>query len=106
MRHIALIGLLVVTACVPMEAPREERTLPPPVVVAPPPPPPPPPDYCGANELQYLVGKHRTDIPVPVDPTRRRVTCTTCPVTMDYSATRLNIYYDGSNGIIKEVKCG
>jgi hypothetical protein len=105
MRRVALIGLLVVASCAPMEAPRDERTLPPPVVVAPP-PPPPPPDYCGANDLQYLVGKHRTDIPVPVDPGRRRVTCTTCPVTMDYSATRLNIYYDASNGIIRKVECG
>lgn len=108
MKRIALTALLALAACVPLEAPRQEY-IPPPVVVAPPPPPPPPPeppDYCGAKVLQYLVGQHRTKIPVPVDPTARRVTCTTCPVTMDYSPYRLNIFYEQSTGIIKEVKCG
>ena len=43
---------------------------------------------------------------MPVDPTKRRVTCTTCPVTTDYSPERLNILFDAETGIIKEVKCG
>ncbi|RYG01329.1 MAG: peptidase inhibitor I78 [Caulobacteraceae bacterium] len=63
-------------------------------------------DTCGAKALQSLVGKPRTAIPVPVDVRRRRVTCTTCPVTMDYSAERLNIFFDAQTGIVKEVKCG
>ena len=108
MRRIAVLALAL-TACVPLEAPREVFP-PPPVVVAPPPPPlpppPEPPDYCGARPLQYLVGQHRTLIPVPIHPNGRRVTCTTCPVTMDYSPQRLNIFYDQATGIIKEVKCG
>ena len=99
--------VFALTACVPVEAPAPP---PPPLVApAPPPPPPPPPeppDYCGAKSLQYLVGQHRTKIPVPVNPSARRVTCTTCPVTMDYSPYRLNILYDQATGIIKEVKCG
>ena len=65
-----------------------------------------PPDLCGARPLQYLIGKSRTEIPVPVNVTNRRVTCTTCPVTMDYSPSRLNIFYEQSSGIIREVKCG
>ena len=108
MRRASLGALLVLAACVPVEAPREIPSMPP-VAVAPPPPPPPPPeppDYCGAKSLQYLVGQHRTKIPVPVNPSSRRVTCTTCPVTMDYSPYRLNIFYDQATGIIKEVKCG
>ena len=108
MKPAAFAALLVVTACVPVEAPREMPVMPP-IAPAPPPPPPPPPeppDYCGAKSLQYLVGKHRTEIPVPVNPNMRRVTCTTCPVTMDYSPYRLNIFYEQSTGIIKEVKCG
>ena len=84
----------VLAACAPVTPP------------APPPPPPEPPDYCGAKSLQYLVGQHRTKIPVPVNPSARRVTCTTCPVTMDYSPYRLNILYDRATDIIKEVKCG
>ena len=38
---------------------------------------------CGAPELQGLVGRPRTEIPVPLDPGRQRVACTTCPVTED-----------------------
>ncbi|HEX6859248.1 MAG TPA: hypothetical protein VF138_03495 [Caulobacteraceae bacterium] len=96
-------------ACAPVDGPRGTvlDQPPPPVYVPPPPPPPPEPvDFCGAKALQYLIGKHRNEIPIPVDPSGRRVTCTTCPVTMDYSPSRLNILYESSTGIIKEVKCG
>lgn len=83
---------------------------PPPVIVVPPPPPPPlialPPDTCGARPLQYLVGRPRTEIPVPVDTSNRRVTCATCPITRDLREDRLNIFYDADSGIIEEVKCG
>ena len=63
-------------------------------------------DTCQAGEFQYLVGKPRTDIPVPVDPSKRRVACTTCPVTMDFRADRLNIFYDEATGIVREARCG
>jgi len=36
----------------------------------------------------------------------RRVTCTTCPVTEDYSATRLNIFFNEQTGIVEQVRCG
>lgn len=77
---------------------------------APPPPPPVlidlPPDTCGARPLQYLVGQSRTEIPVATDLSRRRVTCTTCPVTRDFRADRLNILFDEDSGVIREVSCG
>ena len=63
-------------------------------------------DICKAGEMQYLVGKSRTEIPVPVDVVNRRVTCTTCPVSQDYSAYRLNIFYNADTGIIEQVRCG
>ncbi len=63
-------------------------------------------DICRAGELQWLVGRPRTDIPVPVDVVNRRVTCTTCPVTEDYSPYRLNIFYDQQTGRVTEVRCG
>ncbi|KAK0364824.1 hypothetical protein LTR94_009186 [Friedmanniomyces endolithicus] len=59
-------------------------------------------DVCKAGELQYLVGRPKTEIPVPVDVVNRRVTCTTCPVTHDFSAYRLNIFYDAQTGIIEQ----
>jgi hypothetical protein len=63
-------------------------------------------DLCKANELQYLVGRHRNEIPVPVEVVNRRVVCTTCPVTMDYSPYRLNIFYNAETEIVEQVRCG
>lgn len=64
------------------------------------------PDECGASALQHLVGRPRTEIPAASEPGRRRVYCSTCAVTMDYSPQRLNIIFDDQTGIIREVKCG
>jgi hypothetical protein len=80
-------------------------------MVAPAAPPEPaepadPKDMCGSAKLRYLVGRPKTEIPVPVNPSQRRVACTTCPLTMDYSPMRLNILFDEGTGIVKEVKCG
>jgi hypothetical protein len=92
---------------------------------APPPPPPPPPpavsitpapisvpappfvppDRCGAWELQDLVGKSRREIPVPVEVSRRRVICSTCPKTMDFNPTRLTIEYDQASERVTSVAC-
>jgi hypothetical protein len=63
-------------------------------------------DACGAAELQGLVGHPRTEIPVPVEPNRQRVACTTCPVTQDYRPERLNFFFDAQSGRIREIKCG
>ena len=63
-------------------------------------------DLCRAGEMQWLVGKPKTDIPVPVDVVNRRVTCTTCPVTEDYSPHRLNIFFNEETGIVEQVRCG
>jgi len=63
-------------------------------------------DMCGANQLQYLVGKPRTDIPVPLDPGSRRVVCSTCIVTQEYRADRQTIVFNTETGIIESVKCG
>lgn len=80
---------------------------PPPISPAPPPPPPPPePDKCGAAAAQQYVGRPRSEIPVPVQPSLQRVACTSCPVTMDFNERRLNFFYDAATGIVKEVRCG
>ena len=82
---------------------------PPPLSPLPPPPrpaPPPPSDQCRAGEHQHLVGRPRTDIPVPVNPSDQRVACTTCPVTQDFRADRLNFFFDADTGVIREIRCG
>lgn len=63
-------------------------------------------DLCKANDHQSLVGKPRTEIPVPVDVVNRRVVCTTCPVTEDYSPYRLNIFFNAETDIVEQVRCG
>jgi hypothetical protein len=68
--------------------------------------PPSDPTACEAASLAYLVGRPRTEIPVPVDPSRRRVSCTTCPVTQDHRPERTDILFDQATGLITAVKCG
>ncbi|OYX30918.1 MAG: hypothetical protein B7Y99_11170 [Caulobacterales bacterium 32-69-10] len=68
--------------------------------------PPPPPDQCGAYELTGLVGKPRSEIPVPLIPSRRRVVCTTCPRTQDFNPGRMTIEYDAATGRVTSVTCG
>lgn len=103
-------ALLLAAACAspPYEEPAPVE--PPPAAEPPAPPPespaPQPKDACGASELQGLVGRPRTEIPVPVDPNRQRVACTTCPVTEDYRPDRLNFFFDAQTGAIREIKCG
>jgi len=105
-------GLVVLAAgCA---EPAKPPPAPPPVAEAPPPPPPvvaPPQDLgardtCGADPLQYLIGKPRTDIPVPVNPGLRRVVCSSCTVTQDFEASRQTIVYDSQTGLVRSVKCG
>lgn len=102
------VGVLGLFACAPTPppAPAAPPTEPAVVETPRPLPLPPPTDHCGAYAMQYLVGRPKTEIPVPIDPARRRVACTTCPVTMDYRQDRLNIFFDAKTGIIREVKCG
>jgi hypothetical protein len=107
-------GALALIALASCAAPARSPS-PPPVAMAPPPAPssrvaPPPPrgpaDACGALPLQYLVGKPRTEIPVPVYPNRRRVVCSTCFMTQDYLEYRQTIIYDVDTGLVKSVRCG
>ena len=63
-------------------------------------------DTCGAAALAGLVGRPRTQIPVPVDLTRRRVACTACPVAPDVKLDRVNILFDAQTGIVAKITCG
>jgi hypothetical protein len=107
-RWVVLTGALALAACsTPQEAP---PAAPPPASRPAPSPPTPRPspanDACDAKAHQYLVGRPRSEIPVPVKPNMQRVLCTTCPMTMDHNPNRLNFFFDAATGIIKEVRCG
>jgi hypothetical protein len=61
---------------------------------------------CDAASLAWLIGKPKSEIPVPVDTSRRRVYCDACPVSQDYRPDRTDILFDANTGIVTEVKCG
>ena len=64
------------------------------------------PTQCKADQYERYVGRNRSELPARPSGEVWRVTCTTCPVTMDYSPNRLNILFEESTGVIREVKCG
>lgn len=64
------------------------------------------PSQCKADQYQRYIGRNRSELPPRPADEVWRVTCTTCPVTMDYSSRRLNILFEESTGVIREVKCG
>ncbi|ESQ78858.1 hypothetical protein AEYBE204_12810 [Asticcacaulis sp. YBE204] len=108
-KSLALLSLLALAACSTTPPP---PPAPNPQPVARPTPQKPPEfkpvdaDRCEAKALQYLVGKPRTDIPVPLEPSKRRVLCSTCAATMDFNPERQTIVFDTDTGIIKSVNCG
>ena len=65
-----------------------------------------PRDTCGAASLAGLIGRPRTQIPVAVDLSRRRVSCTACPVAPDVRLDRVNILYDARTGLVTRITCG
>lgn len=115
-RPIAAAALVLVLAACASEPMGPAPTAPPPSTPVPPASPPPPQsrppaphpaaDSCGAAEAQRYVGRPRTEIPIPIQPSLQRVACTTCPVTLEFMPRRLNFFFDAETGIIKEVKCG
>ena len=64
------------------------------------------PSQCRADAYRSYIGRNRSELPAQPTGATWRVTCTTCPVTMDYNPARLNILFDESSGVIREVKCG
>ncbi|PVM86505.1 peptidase inhibitor I78 [Caulobacter endophyticus] len=110
-RLLMVLGAAMVLAACSTSTPEPAPPPPPETPVAPPAialpkPPAPEKDQCGLKEAQAFVGKNRTALPAPVDPSRWRVACTTCPVTMDYRADRLNILFNPDTGVVQQVKCG
>jgi hypothetical protein len=105
-RAIVLAGLLALAAC--STGPEPAPAPPPPAATAPTASPAPPPlaDACNARAHQHLVGRPRSEIPVPLKPELQRVACATCPITMDFEPNRLNFFFDAATGIVKEVRCG
>lgn len=90
---LVVLGLLTV-ACAPVESASATAS------------PEDGPSQCKAEQYQRYVGRNRSELPAQPAGETWRVTCTTCPVTMDYNPGRLNIFYEQSTGVIREVRCG
>ena len=107
MKHLLLLlGVLGLSACadyLPVDSQGHTTAEPPKAAVS---ATPAKGDICHAAALQYLVGKNKAEAPAPVDPSRRRVYCSTCAVTLDYRPDRLDIEFDKDSGTITAVKCG
>lgn len=89
---LAAAGLLA-AACAPVDEPAA-------------PPSSDGPSQCRADDYRSYIGRNRSELPATPAGQTWRVTCTTCPVTMDYNGSRLNILFDERTGVIREVKCG
>ena len=92
---IPALATLALSACAPTQSPE----------------PAPPasidePDQCRASQYQGWVGRNRSELPAPPAGAVWRVTCSVCPVTMDYNPRRLNIVFDQATGVIGSVRCG
>jgi hypothetical protein len=96
MTFAAVLAAIAMAACAPKD---EGAEMPPPPGLA-------DADECGAAQYQSLIGKKNAGIPAQPAGANWRVTCSTCPVTMDFRADRLNIFYDEKTEIIETVKCG
>lgn len=92
----AALGGLTLASCAPMGGGGGGAT--PPTTDA--------PDQCKAAQYQSFIGRNRVSLPTRPDGETWRVTCITCPMTLDYNPSRLNILYDQRTGLIRQMTCG
>ncbi len=64
------------------------------------------PDTCGAAHLAWMIGRPRTEIPVPVDLSNRWVRSSAAPTPPGVRPERLNIVYDPVTQRVQAVACG
>ena len=96
---VAALTLALLTAC----------ATPAPVVVTPPAQPPLPPpseDTCRAATYADTLGDDYRTVPPAPEGRVFRVVCTTCAMTMDFNAQRLNFFYDQTTGKVVRLSCG
>lgn len=81
---------------------------PPPVANTPPGPafPPASEDTCRAATFASYLGKNYREVPPAPEDLSFRIVCTTCAMTEDFSAQRLNFLYDASSGKVMRLTCG
>ena len=63
-------------------------------------------DSCGASTYSVWVCQEHTKLPAAPAGKVVRVVCSTCPMTMDFNAERLNVFYDEKTGLVTRLGCG
>ena len=63
-------------------------------------------DTCHAQDYAWLVGQDFSKPPPAAEGKVIRVVCSTCPMTMDYNAGRVNVIYDATSGKVAKLTCG
>ncbi|HEX5006968.1 MAG TPA: I78 family peptidase inhibitor [Hyphomonadaceae bacterium] len=113
---LLILAGVALMACTPADKPTEtastapattEPATPPPEATPAPPvtPADPTADTCNMAQYASLVGKPSTDAAVPPASATVRIIKPGDQVTMDFSATRLNIEV-GADGMVTAVRCG
>ena len=108
---LAVIAGLGLMACSPSTEPTPAAPVEPAAVAEQTPPVTPPPsdpaleDTCNKAQYAALIGKPATDAGVPPASATVRIIKPGDQVTMDFSATRLNIDLDDA-GVITTLRCG
>ena len=63
-------------------------------------------DTCRAATYADTLGDDYRTLPSAPEGRVFRVVCTTCAMTMDFNAERLNFFYDATNGKVVRLTCG
>jgi hypothetical protein len=90
MKHSAFLALAMLAACTTPQEPTPQSA--------------PGPDTCGIAQFNRLIGSDAAAIDRATLPPRTRIIAPDQPVTMDYSAERLNIMTDAA-GRVTELRC-
>ena len=63
-------------------------------------------DSCGASAYSVYMGQEFERVPPAPAGKVVRVVCSTCPMTMDFNAERLNVIYDEKTSLVTRLSCG
>lgn len=100
--HKLALGCLIAVSLAGCQGPQADKT----VKATPAPGQLPTPDTCGAKDYAWLIGDNRSRVPAAPEGKVIRVVCTTCAMTMDFNASRLNVIHHEKTGVVEKLTCG
>lgn len=64
------------------------------------------PGQCKADDYAEYIGRNRSELPARPEGAAWRMICSSCAVTLDYHAGRMNIVYDDDTNTVTRIFCG